>query len=180
MQATFSTFAFFEAVFFPFCHVFQEMTETVTMRISMVAYVEQAQDDVLPPLVQLANLLVIGFFYGFVEGGSDGFAQHKIVAIAEFDCLPIGIARLTSHKAEVEAAENGDDGTKVLGADGVGATIDVVGMVVLAFGVDDDDAARVAHGSSAGKGEGDDVETGVGLIVGVVDFYDIHVRGVRS
>ena len=71
-------------------------------------------------------------------------------------------------------AEYGDDGAEVLGGDGAGAAVKVVGMVVLPLGIDDGDAAGLAHGASAGKGEGHDGETGERLVVGVVDFDGVH------
>ena len=116
----------------------------------------------------------MGFGFGLVECGADGLVQHKVVAIAEVDGLPFGIVRLTGQQAEAEAAEHGDDGAEVLGGDGAGAAVKVVGMVVLPLGVDDGDAAGLAHGTSAGKGEGHDGETGERLVVGVVDFDGVH------
>ena len=71
---------------------------------------EQSIDDAFPRLVELAQLCEMGFGLGLVECGADGLVQHKVVAIAEVDGLPFGIARLTGQQAEVEAAENGDDG----------------------------------------------------------------------
>ena len=50
------------------------------------------------------------FFYGLVEGRADILFQHEDVAIAKVDGFPILMARLAVCKAEVEAAENGDDG----------------------------------------------------------------------
>ncbi len=116
----------------------------------------------------------MGFFYGLVEGRADILFQHEDVAIAKVDGFPILMARLAVCKAEVEAAENGDDGLEVLGADGVGATVKVVGMVVLAIGVDDDDSAGLSHGTAARKREGHDVKMGVRLVVSVVDFDGVH------
>ena len=116
----------------------------------------------------------MGFFYRLVEGRADILFQHEDVAIAKVDGFPILMARLAVRKAEVEAAENGDDGLEVLGADRVGATVKVVGMVVLSFGIDDDDSAGLSHGTAARKREGHDVKMGVHLVVSVVDFDGVH------
>ena len=62
----------------------------------------------------------------------------------------------------------------MLGADGVGATAKVVGMVVLSFGIDDDDSAGLSHGTAARKREGHNVKMGVRLVVSVVDFDGVH------
>ena len=134
---------------------------------------KQAHDDAFPPLVQLASILEMGFFNGFVEAVAEVFSHQEVVAEAKGDVFPVGVFRLTAQKAEGEVAENGDDIFDVAWVKVV-VSVNVVGMIRLSFAVDDNDAARFAHGSSVGEGEGDDGDMGVGLVVGVVDFDEVH------
>ena len=131
---------------------------------------EQAQDNSFPLLVELADVFEMGIFCGLVEGEAEVSSQHKGVAIAKVDDFPFVVFRPAAEEAQLDVAEDGDDVVDVVGVKVVVA-VSVVGMIGLSFGVDDNDTARVAHGSSVGEGKGHDVEVGVGEVVVVVDFH---------